>query len=134
MKSVKRITTDWQKELNDFLLWKKSQGASQRTLYDYNKHVNIFFKRYPYALQDIEVACMKYMSESIKPATYNLRRAYLKCFCDYLLEDDFIKVNPFAKLPKRKVSDKIIDIPIDILQQFLSIQTKLALLGLETIV
>lgn len=131
MKSVKKITGDWQKELKDFLLWKKSQGASERTLYDYNKHVNIFFRRHPDALQNIETACMEYMSENIKPCTYNLRRAYLKCFCDYLMEDKLIKVNPFAKLPKRKVNDKIIDIPIDTLQKLLSIPDKNTFAGLR---
>ncbi len=57
------------------------------------------------------------MEENIKPATYNLRRAYLKCFFEYLKEEDIISSNPVTKLPKRKAQDKIIDIPIDVLQQ-----------------
>lgn len=127
----KKITGDWKKELKDFLLWKKAQGASERTIKDYDKHVIVFFKRHPDALKYPEIACMRYMSENIKPCTYNLRRAYLKCFFDYLIEDGLVKANPFAKLPKRKVNDKIIDIPIDSLQKLLLIPDKNTFAGLR---
>ncbi|WP_081741800.1 tyrosine-type recombinase/integrase [Ruminiclostridium josui] len=70
------------------------------------------------------------MEENIKPATYNLRRAYLKCFFEYLKEEDIISSNPVTTLPKRKAQDKIIDIPIDVLQQLLALPDKTSFTGL----
>ena len=63
MKTKQSKKVDWKKVLNDFLLLKKAQGTSDRTISDYNKHVNIFFKRFPNALNALEVSVMEYMSE-----------------------------------------------------------------------
>ncbi|AEY67849.1 tyrosine-type recombinase/integrase [Clostridium sp. BNL1100] len=129
IKQTKKV--DWEKELKDFLLYKKAQGVSERTIRDYDKHVNIFFRRHPNAIQQLEVSVMEYMGEDIKPATYNLRRSYLKNFFDYLKEEDLISSNPMEKLSKRKVQDKIIDIPIDTFQQLLTIPNKTTFVGLR---
>ncbi len=131
MKPKQSKKVDWKKVLNDFLLLKKAQGKSDRTVSDYNKHVNIFFKRFPNALNDLETCVMEYMSENVKPATYNLRRAYLKCWFDYMKEEGAIFSNPMEKLSKRNAQEKIIDIPVDTLQQLLTLPDTNSFAGLR---
>lgn len=131
VKQAKKNISNWEKVLKDFLLLKRAQGASERTVKDYEKHVNIFFKRFPNALNDLEASAMEYMSENIKPATYNLRRAYLKCWFDYMKEEGAISSNPMEKLSKRKAQEKIIDIPIDTLQQLLTLPDTNSFAGLR---
>ena len=46
----------------------------------------MFFKRFPRALRsekELRASVLKYFSDDIKPATFNLRRVYLKAFFDF---------------------------------------------------
>lgn len=79
---------EWEKWLDEFLGWKinENKGIAERTLCDYRKHVKQFFTRYPEAIdpKKVDECVRKYFNEDIVPATRNLRRAYLKCFFDFL--------------------------------------------------
>jgi len=81
-------TAEWEKWLEKFLDWKinENKGIAERTLCDYRKHVRQFFTRHPEAIdpKKVDECVHKYFSEDIVPATRNLRRAYLKCFFDFL--------------------------------------------------
>ncbi|HXL02740.1 MAG TPA: hypothetical protein PK016_06465 [Candidatus Atribacteria bacterium] len=68
-----------------FLFEKKAQGKAPRTIYDYKFHVSAFFKRFPQALRsdkELRTSVLEYFSDDIKPATFNIRRVYLKAFFD----------------------------------------------------
>ncbi|NCC62694.1 MAG: hypothetical protein EOM12_17550, partial [Verrucomicrobiae bacterium] len=70
----------WTERLESFIQLKTAQQRSERTLEDYRKHVIQFFSRYPGAMNDEKTFrrdAMKYMSQKIKPATYNLRLSNL---------------------------------------------------------
>ncbi len=80
-----------------FLFEKKAQGRAPRTLKDYKNHLQSFFKRFPGALRsekNLRRAVLEYFAADVKPATFNLRRAYLKSFFDFLTKEGIISKNP----------------------------------------
>jgi len=80
-----------------FLFEKKAEGKAPRTIHDYKAHVSAFFKRFPDALRsekELRNSVLKYFSDDIKPATFNLRRIYLKAFFDFLVRENIIEKNP----------------------------------------
>jgi len=73
----------WKNFLELFLFEKKAEGKAPRTIYDYKFHVSSFFKRFPRALRsekELRASVLKYFSDDIKPATFNLRREELEYF------------------------------------------------------
>ena len=57
----------------------------------------MFFKRFPQALRsekELRASILEYFSDDIKPATFNLRRVYLKAFFDFLVKENVIEKNP----------------------------------------
>ena len=94
----------WKNLLELFLFEKKAEGRAPRTISDYKLHVSMFFKRFPQALRsqkDLRASILKYFSDDIKPATFNLCRKYLKAFFDFLVRENVIEKNPVA-FKKRK--------------------------------
>lgn len=80
-----------------FLFEKKAQGRAPRTLKDYKSHLQSFFKRFPGALRsekDLRHSVLEYFADDVKPATFNIRRAYLKSFFDFLTKEGVISANP----------------------------------------
>jgi len=78
----------WESFLELFLFERKAEGKAPRTIYAYKTHITSFFKRFPRALRsekDLRTSILKYFSDDIKPATFNLRRVYLKAFFDFLV-------------------------------------------------
>ena len=95
---------DWENLLELFLFEKKAEGKAPRTIHDYKAHVTSFFKRFPRALRsekELRVCILKYFADDIKPATFNLRRVYLKAFFDFLVRENVIEKNP-VDFKKRK--------------------------------
>jgi len=71
--------TTWQEALEEFILRKQAEGASQRTLDDYHKHVTRFFAKYPTCWPDkLKVAVYEYMAKPKSPAYFNLCLIYLR--------------------------------------------------------
>lgn len=54
---------------------------------------------------------MEYMSDDIKPATYNLRWVYLKAFFSWCIGEGYLNENPLDGFKKRKAQERIVDIP-----------------------
>ncbi len=80
-----------------FLFEKKAEGKAPRTIHDYKAHISTFFRRFPHALRsekELRTSILKYFSDDIKPATFNLRRVYLKAFFDFLVRENVIEKNP----------------------------------------
>lgn len=42
------------------------------------------------------------MEKNWKSATYNTHRKCLKCFCNYLVNEEYLEENPFDRVAKRK--------------------------------
>ena len=70
---------DYNNFLELFLFEKKAEGRASRTIHDYKLHVSMFFKRFPQALRsekELRTSVLEYLSDDIKPATFNLRRKF----------------------------------------------------------
>lgn len=121
----------WESFLELFLFEKKAQGKAPRTIYDYKAHVSAFFKRFPNALRsdkELRTSVLEYFSDDIKPATFNLRRVYLKAFFDFLVRENIIEKNPID-FKKRKDEGRARAIPIEILKELLSAPDKKSYAG-----
>ncbi|WP_422449201.1 tyrosine-type recombinase/integrase [Thermoanaerobacterium sp. DL9XJH110] len=131
--SLKR---SWQSWLKSFILYQKAQGLAQRTIDDYNYHVQHFFKAYPDALKDYETlqeSVLDYFakSNSLAPATFNTRRKCLRCFFGWLKEKGVIPENPILEIRHRK-EDKIPrSAPEEALEKLLSLPNKKTFAGLR---
>ena len=92
----------------------RDRGKAPRTIYAYKTHITSFFKRFPRALRsekDLRTSILKYFSDDIKPATFNLRRVYLKAFFDFLVRENIIEKNPID-FKKRKDEGRARAIPV----------------------
>jgi len=133
--TVKLLTIlSWNEYLSEFITAKKVQGLRERTIIDYQKNIHRFFQRYPDCLDDYHQLChcvSEYFAVSnISPATFNIWRAYLKCFFSYLVGEGVIPKNPITFL-KRKDEGKARNIPQDVLMEFLKLPDKRTFTGLR---
>lgn len=122
----------WQSVLKMFLSLKKAQGVSERTLKDYNYFVSQFFNRFPdFDDEGIKLAAYEYLSDDMKPATYNLRLNNLRGFINFCVAEGYMSQNPFSDFKRRKVDDKIVQISPDILRKLLSLPNLKTFAGLR---
>lgn len=129
----KRLPDTWQAALSDFLAWKQAQGVAARTLSDYQEHVTRFFTRFPdaYAPATVRRRVLAYMAEDVAPATFNLRREYLKAFFSWCVREGIFPENPLADVPKRKDPGKVRHLPEDVLRELLRLPDKSTFSGLR---
>lgn len=104
--------------IEEFLDFKSCQ-VSETTLADYKKHIRLFLKTYPNAFENLKDAAISYMGIPCAPATFNLRRAYLKNFFDWLIEQQIIKTNPLANIKRKRDEGKLRAIDEDTLKALL---------------
>ena len=125
MENVVRINapeaSQWQAVTASFLLFKRVSGMSQRTMRDYETYLYAFFRQYPNALDPRESrSCvLSYLSGVMAPATYNLRRAYLRSFWNWLVSEGIATRNPVADLPSRKAEPRIVRTDIEDIRKVL---------------
>ena len=119
--------------LNEFLLLKRAEGRSETTLSDYERHVYYFFNRYPTSWTDntLKNCVLQYMSDDIKPATYNIRRAYLKTFFEWSVNEGYLDINPLEGLKKRKAQERIVDVPEEILAKLIKLPDQTSFTGVR---
>lgn len=115
--------------LEEFLIFKAAQGLAERTLLDYKKHIRLFFTRHPDAFDDLKGAVYGFMSEQVAPATYNLRRAYLKNFFAWCVNEGVVTDNPFAGLKKKPDEGRTRAVDGDVLKKLLSLPDKTTFAG-----
>ena len=97
--------------VQEFLLLKQAEGKAERTIKDYAYYLDQFFAMYPEAWPDyhkLKQAVRKYFSKYAdkSPTTYNIRRAYLKAFFSWCVNEGYLAANPVAGIPKRKDEGK----------------------------
>ena len=135
MGKIIRILTPqtWDVYLDFFLLRKKAEGIAPRTQRDYLKCVGHFFNSFPDALsspEKLNEAVLKYFSRDMKPATFNIRRCYLKSFFTYMEREKIIPRNPID-FPRRKDEGRAKNIPNDILKALVDAPDKTPYTGLR---
>jgi integrase len=119
MENVVRINapeaSQWQSVTDSFLLFKRVSGMSPRTIRDYETYLYAFFRQFPNALDPKESrSCvLAYLSGVMAPATYNLRRAYLRSFWNWLVSEGIATRNPIDGLPSRKAEPRIVRTDIE---------------------
>jgi len=124
----------WGEALEQFLCWKQAQGRRSRTLTDYRKVVGLFFRRHPEAWQGggkLRAAVYSFFGESIKPATYNLRLAYLRQFFAWCVREGIFAENPLEGLKKRRDEGRVVSLDAETLQRLLTLPDRRTFAGLR---
>jgi site-specific recombinase XerD len=122
----------WTDALEQFLLWKKADGVTETTLYDYQRFIRTFFERYDcWQSPDVKTCAFQYLGEKIKPATYNMRLVYLRAFFEWCMKEGYIRENPLDGLKRKKTEPRIVDIPEDALQRLLDLPDQKTYAGLR---
>lgn len=125
---------DWQELLQQFLFFKRAVGRSELTLRDYEYHITHFFKLYPNCFHDeqqLKKCLLEQLSQSVKPATYNLRLTYLKTFFKWCVEENINKSNPLEGILKKKAEERIVKIDTEILKKLLELPDKNTFCGIR---
>jgi len=73
---------------------------------------------------------LRTLLKSVKPATFNLRRAYLKSFFSFLVREGVIEKNPID-FKKRRDEGKARAVPLEVLQKLLEVPDKKTFAGLR---
>jgi site-specific recombinase XerD len=124
----------WKEYLSEFITVKKVQGLRERTIEDYKKHINLFYKYYQGEIDDYHYLCNKvkdnFSISDIASATFNIRRAYLKSFFSYLVNVGVLPKNPID-FPKRKDEGKARNVSQDVLIELLKLLDKKTFAGLR---
>lgn len=123
----------WEVAMEQFIIWKRAEGRSPRTLLDYKKHISRFFQKYPQKLQspNLRSTLLEYLSEDVKPATFNLRLSNLKAFFDWCVEEGFLARNPIKKMKRRHAEARVVDHPREVLIRLLELPDTTSFAGLR---
>lgn len=123
----------WDSALRCFLLFKRAEGASPRTLLDYQKHITQFFNRFPSGLSNpaLRACLLQYLAEPISPATYNLRLVYLRAFFLWCVEEGCLAADPTNRLKRRKASARIVQLDLTVLKKLLELPDRETFAGLR---
>lgn len=124
----------WQDFLEEFLYFKRVQGVSDQTADDYEKHVRLFFKRYPDAWDSsdkFKKSLYDHLAQDIRPATFNNRLIYLRTFIKWCNENGGKLENPLLNIKKRKDEGRVVNIDSEILHQLLELPDKRTFTGLR---
>ena len=119
-----------QQALEQFLLLKRAQGLSERTIEDYRYHVTAFFK-YCEGWEDVGDKIKEYMSQEIKPNTYNIRIRYLRAYFDWCVSEGCLCSNPLKGWKLRKGESRIVNIDEEILKKLLDLPDRTTFTGLR---
>jgi site-specific recombinase XerD len=125
-KVSQKVDSGWEKCLEHFLLFKKSQGLAERTLNDYHYHVSQFFQNSRLSsmgnYEALRLAVMNYFAESsnLSPSTFNMRRKTLKVFFNWAMDEGIISDHPLDGIKKRKEDEKPRSVKEDQIKSLLS--------------
>lgn len=129
-----RLPQTWEEALTDFLLWKQAQKVSSRTLRDYREHIMRFFRRFPDAYNPVIVRqrVLEYMAQpDLEPASFNLRRVYLKVFFAWCVQQRIFPENPLDDIPKKHDPGRVRSVSEATLQRLLDLPNKATFSGLR---
>ncbi|MBC7130832.1 site-specific integrase [Candidatus Bathyarchaeota archaeon] len=121
----------WEVYFEAFLLQKQLEGLRPRTLNDYRYYIPRFFEGV--TLENTETITHRVkecFTQDLSPASFNLRRSYIKSFFSYLLSQGAIAENPI-NFPKRKEEGRARAIPKETLERLLELPDKKTFAGLR---
>lgn len=122
----------WSGALEEYLLFKRAQGLRDITVKGHRNVMELFFKRHPDCWPDeVREAVYRFMGEDIKPATFNIRRNYMKQFFAWAVGEGYIDEDPMADLKKRKDSGRVESLGDDEVRQLLLLPDRSTFAGLR---
>lgn len=128
------IPQTWQEALDSYLFLKQAQGLRKATITGHRDVVRCFFNRHPDAWppgSNISQYIYTFMGEEIAPATYNIRRNYLRQFFDWGISEGIFVENPLDRLHTKKTVDRRVNITVETLQQLLFLPNTKTFAGLR---
>lgn len=140
MQKKKRTLTisnelEWQNALEDFLLFKKAEGRSERTIQDYSYHVKAFFNHNDgVKLSDaksLRECALEFMAQTAKPAYYNNKLVYLKTFFNWCLSEGIISENPVGDMKRVKADERISELSVITIKKLLQLPNQKTFPGLR---
>lgn len=127
--------TTWEDALKDFLLFKKAEGKSERTIKDYCYHIRYFFKQFPDILMSdpktLRKNVIQYMSVDSSPAHYNNKLVYLKTFFNWCVNENILGENPLNGFNRRKAPERIVQMDVELLKKLLAMPDQTTFSGLR---
>ena len=120
----------WEEALEAFILFRKAEGYSKRTIEDYRYHITHLFKECPETWDPTcpgkaRAAVLSYLAQDgIAPATFNLRLNYIKAFFSWLVEEGAFPENPAWGIKRRKTEPRIVQHSAEILTKLLKLPDK----------
>ncbi len=117
----------WEDALEAFVLFRKAEGYSERTIKDYRYLIARFFKEYPQAwdpqgTDKTRIAALSFLGQDgISPATFNIRRKYLKAFFSWLVDEGAFTENPLEGISTRKAEPRIVQHSAEVLTKLLKL-------------
>lgn len=95
-----------------FLLYKKACGVAPRTLKDYREKLELFFRRFPDALDYPRERTQEFLGAYENPCSFNLYFAVLKCFWDWSVSEGYFRGDryPLEGLKKRRPRHRIVQL------------------------
>ncbi|KUK42054.1 MAG: Integrase [Thermovirga lienii] len=121
----------WEDYFEAFLLQKQLEGLRPRTLNDYRYYIPRFFEGV--TLENAETITHRvkeYFTQDLSPASFNLRRSYIKSFFSYLLAQGAVTENPID-FPKRRDEGRARAIPQETLERLLELPDRKTFAGLR---
>ena len=94
----------WETAIQRFIVWRKAEGISKRTLNGYESNLKTFFKRYPLAWPDKcrEFVLQHLSQEEISPSTYNNRLKTFRPFFNFTITEGILTTSPIANIKYRR--------------------------------
>ena len=96
-----------------FLLFKKASGVTPRTVASYGEVLEMFFRRFPDALDKPRERTLEFLGQYENAYSFNMRFSYLKVFWNWCLEEGYYRgdgVHPLRGLKKRKTQGRIVQL------------------------
>ena len=121
-----------QEALQQFLLLKRAQGLSETTIEDYDYHATALFKHCSSdTWESLTAELHEYMSQEVKPNTYNLRLRNLRVFFAWCVGEGYLTRNPLQGWKIRKPESRVVNIPEEVLKLLLDTPDQKTFVGLR---
>lgn len=122
------------KILDEFLVVKRADGISQRTLDDYHYHVKAFLDSSPNisTYDDLQRAVIRYFTQPYSPGYRNIKLRYLKAFFNWCVREGYLPANPTEGIKKAKEDlNTVKHVPLEDIKKLLQQPDKKTYAGLR---
>lgn len=133
-KNTRQKFSSWKELMENYLLYKKAQGLRDITIRGHKDVISLFYKRHPEAFKKpdlLQKSVFEFFAENIAPATYNIRRNYLKQFFSWCVENGFYQENPLEILKKKKDQGRIVQLDEKTIKDLLDLPDRTTFAGLR---